>query len=155
MRQGTAPMRGAIKGITGFVLLITAGFLAASIYRRGFLVVGALMGAVTVLCYLFAPTGYELANGQLVVYSRLRTKTFGPVVRCAILTEQTPGGVRLWGNGGLFALTGIFWNSSYGIFRAYVTSANYRDQVLVETETRKILISPERPEELVKSCPGG
>jgi hypothetical protein len=67
-------------------------------------------------------------------------------------------GLRLWGNGGLFAATGIFWNKAYGVFRAYVTSARYQDYVLVQTRTQKILISPENPAEFVKawtsSAPG-
>ena len=58
-------------------------------------------------------------------------------------------GLRLWGNGGLFAATGIFWNQAYGVYRAYVTSARYQDYVLVETRTRKVLISPENPAEFV------
>ena len=60
-------------------------------------------------------------------------------------------GVRLWGNGGLFAATGIFWNPAYGVYRAYVTSARYQDYVLAETRTQKVLISPENPEDFVKA----
>jgi hypothetical protein len=67
-------------------------------------------------------------------------------------------GLRLWGNGGLFAATGIFWNRAYGVYRAYVTSARYQDFVLVETRTQRILISPADPEAFVKnwtpSAPG-
>jgi len=60
-------------------------------------------------------------------------------------------GVRLWGNGGLFAATGIFWNKEYGVFRVYVTSARHQDYVLVATRTRKILISPEDPAQFVRA----
>ena len=78
-------------------------------------------------------------------------KVFPAVTRCSTLTARPPMGLRLWGNGGLFAGTGIFWNQAYGVFRAYVTSARYQDYVLVETRTRKVLISPENPEEFVRT----
>jgi hypothetical protein len=82
---------------------------------------------------------------------RLGRKVFAPVSRCSLLSERPPLGLRLWGNGGLFAATGIFWNKVYGVYRAYVTSARYTDYVLVETPTRKILISPENPGEFVRA----
>jgi hypothetical protein len=58
-------------------------------------------------------------------------------------------GIRLFGNGGLFAGQGFFWNRMFGLFRAYVTSARPADLVLVETTNRKILISPRDPQAFV------
>ena len=78
-------------------------------------------------------------------------KVFPAVTGCATLTARPPRGVRLWGNGGLFAATGIFWNKAYGVFRAYLTSARYQDYVLVSTRAQKILISPENPEEYMET----
>jgi hypothetical protein len=88
---------------------------------------------------------------ELTVQFRAGQKVFPAVTRCSTLTARPPMGLRLWGNGGLFAATGIFWNKAYGVYRAYVTSARYQDYVLVETRTRKILISPENPEAFVKA----
>ncbi len=154
MKQAAAPMSTAIKVTTGLILFMTAGFLVAAFYAPVLWIAAALAGGVTLLCYLFAPVGYELDGDRLTVYFRLGSKVFAPVARCATLTNRPPMGLRLWGNGGLFAATGIFWNKSYGIFRAYVTSAQVRDQVVVDTATQKILISPEGPEEFVKWCQG-
>ena len=80
-------------------------------------------------------------------FFRLGQKVFPAVTGCSTLSARPPMGLRLWGNGGLFAATGIFWNRDYGVHRAYVTSARYQDYVLVETRTRKVLISPENPGE--------
>ena len=112
---------------------------------------GAVLSAVALFCYLRAPVAYEITNDELTVRFRLGQKVFPAVTGCATLTGRPPRGVRLWGNGGLFAATGIFWNQAYGVFRAYLTSARYQDYVLVATRTRKILISPENPAEFVKT----
>ena len=110
-----------------------------------------LLATVAFFCYLYAPIAYELTGDQLTVRFRMGQKVFPAVTGCATLTARPPMGLRLWGNGGLFAATGIFWNKAYGVYRAYVTSARYQDYVLVETRTQKILISPENPEEFVRT----
>jgi hypothetical protein len=151
MTQATAPMSAAIKFITGLVLAMTVALLIAGLKVCGLLLGGAIMVTVVGLCYLFAPVGYELSGDQLTVRFRVGQKVFPGVTGCQTLTARPPMGLRLWGNGGLFAATGIFWNQAYGVYRAYVTSARYQDYVLVATRTRKILISPENPVEFVKA----
>jgi hypothetical protein len=150
MTQATAPMSLAIKFITGLVLAMTAVLIIAGLQARGLLLGGAILATVVGFCYLYAPVAYELSGDQLTVRFRLGQKAFPAVTRCSTLTARPPMGLRLWGNGGLFAGTGIFWNKAYGVFRAYVTSARYQDYVLVETRTRKVLISPENPQEFVR-----
>jgi len=149
MTQETAPMSPAIKTITGIVLIMLAFMLALSLTAWPMLVGAALLAALVLGCYLRAPVAYNLEGDQLTVRFRLGRKVFAPVSRCSLLAERPPLGVRLWGNGGLFAATGIFWNKLYGVYRAYITSARYTDYVLVETPTRKILISPENPGKFV------
>ena len=151
MTQASAPMSPAIKFITGLVLVMTVVFLIAGLKVCGLLLGAAALATVTFFCYLYAPIAYELTDDQLTVRLRLGQKVFPGVTGCTTLTARPPMGLRLWGNGGLFAATGIFWNKAYGVFRAYLTSARYQDYVLVETRTQKILISPENPEEFVKT----
>jgi hypothetical protein len=64
------------------------------------------------------------------------------VVKCSILSTPFGFGIRLFGNGGLFAGSGIFWSRKLGVFRAYVTTSKPADMVLAETAKTKILISP-------------
>jgi hypothetical protein len=151
MTQGTAPTSPAIKIATGFVLIMLAVILAISLTVWPMLFGAALLGAVILGCYLRAPVTYDLTGDQLTVRFRLGEKVFAPVTQCSLLTARPPWGLRLWGNGGLFAATGIFWNKAYGVYRAYVTSARYADWVLVETSTQKVLISPENPGEFVRA----
>ena len=151
MTQASAPMSTAIKVITGLVLAMTALMLLAAVKVWGLLWGSALIATVALFCYLYAPMAYELTGDELTVRLRLGQKVFPAVTGCSTLSARPPMGVRLWGNGGLFAATGIFWNQAYGVFRVYVTSARYQDYVLVATRTRKILISPENPAEFVRA----
>ena len=159
MTQESAPMSPAIKFITGLVLVMTVVILIAAVKVCGLLLGGAGLATVAFFCYLYAPIAYELTRDQLTVQFRMGQRVFNGVTGCETLTARPPMGLRLWGNGGLFAATGIFWNKAYGVYRAYVTSARYQDYVLVETRTQKILISPENPENFVRawasSAPAG
>ena len=149
MTQASAPMSPAIKVITGLVLALTAAVLIMSVKVCGLLWGGGILATIVLFCYLYAPIAYELTGDELTVRFRLGQKVFPAVTGCSALSARPPMGLRLWGNGGLFAATGIFWNRDYGVHRAYVTSARYQDYVLVETRTRKVLISPENPGEFV------
>jgi hypothetical protein len=151
MTQASAPMSTAIKVITGLVLAMAAVMLLAGVKVWGLLLGGAILATVALFCYLYAPVAYELTGDELTVRLRWGRKVFPAVTGCSTLSARPPMGLRLWGNGGLFAATGIFWNRAYGVFRVYVTSARYQDYVLVETRTRKVLISPEDPAEFVRA----
>ena len=151
MTQASAPMSPAIKVITGFMLVMMASMLLIGVQFGALLWGSALLAAVTLFCYLYAPIAYELTGDELTVRFRLGQKVFPAVTGCSTLSARPPMGLRLWGNGGLFAATGIFWNQAYGVYRAYVTSARYQDYVLVATRTQKVLISPENPADFVKA----
>ena len=149
----TAATSLSIKIVTALVLAITAGLCVAAVQDAHLLIAGALLAVTSLLCYLWAPIGYEVADGWLTVRFRLGQKQFGPIMRCSRVTQRSRCSIRLCGNGGLFAGTGLFWNRAYGVYRSYVTSDRTADLVLVETAGRKILISPEHPDEFVASCP--
>ena len=137
MTQPIAPMSPAIKVITGLVLVMTVAIFLAAGKVGGCCWRGALLSIVVFFCYLYAPVAYELTGDQLTVRFRLGRKVFQAVTGCSTLTARPPRGVRLWGNGGLFAATGIFWNKAYGVYRAYVTSARYQDYVLGQPGPKK------------------
>jgi len=150
MKQNVAPTSLTIKVITLFVLLFTLGMFIGALFVPELLWVGIVLAIIVVLCYLFAPIAYELTGRQLAIVTRINKKLFGPVLKCSTIGNEKPSfGLRLWGNGGLFAATGIFWNKKYGTFRAYVTTGERSHLVLVGTPTTKVLISPENPEQFV------
>jgi hypothetical protein len=152
MKQNVAPTSLSIKIITLFVLLLTLGMFIGAFFEPGFLWAGIVLAIIVLFCYLLAPVAYELNGRQLAIVTRISKKIFNPVIKCSTISEEKPSfGFRLWGNGGLFAGTGIFWNKKYGIFRAYVTTGDRKSLVLVDTTTTKVLISPENPDQFVRT----
>ena len=162
MTQATANMSVAVKLTTALMLIIVTGTLAGAAYERsaGLLAVGTFLAVVSVVCYLLAPVRYELSEGWLTVFLRVGRRRFGPVVMCAALSDvDTPRHIlwslRMIGNGGVFAGTGIYWHRALGVFRAYVTSARRADMVLIATPSQKIVISPQDPQSFVGDCSSG
>ncbi|HEY5649125.1 MAG TPA: PH domain-containing protein [Nitrospiria bacterium] len=128
---------------------MTAGLLIASLSFDILLLPALILGAITLGCYLRAPVAFDLSLRKLTIVFRFGEKQFAQVSKVSRVEGPLSLGIRLWGNGGLFAGTGIFWNKKYGIFRAYVTRGKPADLVLVETPDKKVIISPENPERFV------
>jgi Bacterial PH domain len=145
MRYPAAPVSRSIKIITAFVMLLSAVLILVSVYDAALLIAGILLVLLSLGAYLRAPVAYDLSDGRLTVLYRWGKRRFGPVVNCSRIDASFPMAIRLWGNGGLFAGTGIFWNRTLGIFRAYVTRGKPSELVLVRTANRPVLISPENP----------
>jgi hypothetical protein len=61
--------------------------------------------------------------------------------------DALKGSLRLAGNGGLYACTGLFRNKRLGLYRAFVTDLNRCD--VLRLPKRPIVVSPDRPEEFV------
>jgi len=152
MRQPAAPASPCIKIVTSFILILTAVFILLSVYQAALLFAGTLLGVMTLVAYLRAPVAYDISGGRLTVLYRWGEKRFGPVVGCSRIEGRFPMAIRLWGNGGLFAGTGIFWNRTLGIFRVYVTRGKPSELVLVRTPRRPILISPENPAHFIEGA---
>jgi hypothetical protein len=127
--------------------LLTVGFLAGSLYSPRL-----LLALISFVCYLTAPVSYELTDNRLTVFTHLGSRDFGPVLRCAPVEGSIWWGVRVFGNGGMFAGTGYYWTPRYGFFQAYVTTARRSEMVMVDTPTRRVLISPENADEFIASC---
>lgn len=153
MHQRIAPACFSIKLVTATVLLLAAALIAAAFRSSALVPAASIFLLIIGVAYLLSPAGYSLTNGMLVVERRWGSRAFGPVVRCSIPGEKPRSfTLRLWGNGGFIAGTGIYWNRRWGIFRAYVTRAKYDEYVLVETADKKILISPEDPPAFVRDA---
>ncbi|MCX7009116.1 MAG: PH domain-containing protein [Kiritimatiellaeota bacterium] len=141
-----APMSRAIKVVTTGVLALVLAFVAGGLLEKHLPLVGLFVGVVTFICYLLAPVAYDTTGGQLTVLLRAGKKSFGPITDATSLSGRWPFTLRLLGNGGVFAGTGIYWNKPHGVFRAYVTSARLQDAVLITTDAGKVMISPEDPQ---------
>jgi hypothetical protein len=142
MKHPAAPLSLGIKLVTGGVLALGAVLFALSYYTPMLLFAGVVLLIISFGCYLRAPVAYDVTQGVLTVLFRYGLKELGPVTNCSPVPEKIPFTIRVWGNGGLFAGTGFYWNKLWGIFRAYVTTSQRSNLVLVETASQKVLISP-------------
>lgn len=100
---------------------------------------------------LFAVRGFRLEDRCLVV-RRLGWNTRIPLDGLQSVTldpDAMKDSLRLAGNGGLFACTGLFRNKRLGLYGAFVTDLNRC--VVLRLPKRPIVISPDRPEEFVRT----
>lgn len=150
MKQQSAATAISIKIITAIYLAGTICLIIATFFKNILLIPSLIMGMIAVLCYLYSPRFFEISGNTLIIIYRFGQKEFKPVRGCRVITEERQFGIRLWGNGGLFSATGIFWNRSNGIFHAYVTASKPEGLVMVEIPGKKIVISPENPQQFVQ-----
>jgi hypothetical protein len=91
----------------------------------------------------FMVRGYLLTERHIEV-QRLGWNTVLPLSGLVAVTgepEGMSGSVRLFGNGGLFAISGWFWNRRIGRFRAYATDPG-RTVLLRYRDGRKVVVTP-------------
>ena len=94
---------------------------------------------------LFTVRGYILTGDALLI-RRLFWNTRIPLETVISVTpdpKAMTGAIRTLGNGGLYGFSGRFRSGKLGSFRAYVT--DFKKCVIIETPTRKIVVSPEDP----------
>jgi hypothetical protein len=75
-----------------------------------------------------------------IALAGLRSVRFDPAAVC--------GSIRTCGNGGLFSFTGWYWNRTLKSYRAFATDP--KRVVVLTFDTRRIVVTPERPEEFVR-----
>lgn len=139
----------AIRIVTAIVLALTAVLFAAAIAGRTTPIPAGLLLVIVAACWAFwTPVAYETGGGALVVRFRIGRVRYAPVTGADSPTDALSGVIRLFGNGGLFAGSGIYWSRAQGVFRAYVTRLAPQDLVRVEAGGRRIFVSPANPASL-------
>lgn len=91
----------------------------------------------------FMVRGYALTENHIEV-RRLGWSSVLPLAGLIAVTgepEGLRGSVRLFGNGGLFGISGWFWNRRIGRFRAYATDPA-RAVLLRYRDGRQVLLTP-------------
>lgn len=106
----------------------------------------AMIGAPLVMllgALPFMVRGYVLTETRIEV-RRLGWNTVLPLAGLAAVNGEPQGlrgSVRLFGNGGLFAISGWFWNRRIGRFRAYATDPE-RAVLLRYRAGQKVIVTP-------------
>lgn len=155
-----APWSTGLVVVSVTVTLLFAGVAGAALFlpvptawlRWTLLILPPVLLAV---CALGAVRGYTLERGMLWIHRPLRV-TGLPLTglrACTWDPEATRNSLRLFGNGGLYAFTGLFWNRRLGRYRMYAT--DLRRAVVLRFTDRTVVISPDRPEEFVRAVAAG
>jgi hypothetical protein len=111
----------------------------------------ALLPVVIVLItLLFMVRGYVVTADEIVVERPFWSTRFerARLHSASIDPEALRGSLRLFGNGGMFSFTGLFWNSKLGRFRAFITDP--RRSVILRFADRIVVISPADPDAFVR-----
>jgi Bacterial PH domain len=146
-----APWSSSLRITTTVAMLVLLGVLvvAALVGSRALMPMPLRVGlvALPVLIVLvtlpFMVRGYLLTDKEIEV-QRLGWRTLLPLAGLVAVTGQPEGlhgSMRLFGNGGLFAMTGWYWNRRIGRFRAYVTDPA-RAVLLCYRDGRQVILSP-------------
>jgi hypothetical protein len=137
--------------LTVLTLLSSATILgaAAVAWSRGGSVVAALLLVILAIPLALTIRGYALAPGELRI-RRLWWDTRWPLdgpIKASVRPQVMARSWRLWGNGGMFAISGHFSNAALGRYRAFVT--DFKRTVVVETPRGIVVVSPDRPDQFV------
>jgi hypothetical protein len=157
-RFPVAPWPTALKVTSGFatLALVVAGAFA---YRAipgpvGFthafgLGIALVFPAIAVGAMLFMVTGYEVVGEDLHVDRPL----WSTRIALAGLTSARhepgicKGSLRIFGNGGMYAFTGLYQNRALGRFRLFGT--DLKRAVVLSLERRVVVVTPADPQALL------
>jgi hypothetical protein len=108
---------------------------------------------VALLAVLFVVTAYEVDSTEL----RIRRLFWSTRLPLAGLTrawhdpEAIRRSIRIFGNGGLYSVTGLFQNTTLGRYRAFVTDPKL--SVVLRLAKRTVVISPADPAAFLQVLP--
>ena len=144
-----------MKAITSGVIALFAAILTTIVILDGgisaaIFFIGALFILILAGCYYFRISSYSVTDDGIVIrrpFDMVVLKRDGLTDVCRIDGKSLRYSVRTFGIGGLFAITGKFWNRRYGDMTWYVTRTD-RVVVLVFGQ-KKVLLSPDLPGEFL------
>ena len=145
----TAPWSRSLRLLTtlSVLLLLTLALTGSLLGPRQLLVWRlAMVGAPLVLLVgslVFMVRGYVLTETRIEV-RRLGWSTRLPFAGLIAVTGEPQGlrgSLRLFGNGGLFAISGWFWNRRIGRFHAYATDPE-RAVLLRYRDGNQVVVTP-------------
>jgi hypothetical protein len=150
-----APWSRALKTASALAVVVLAGIAAAAILvvparllLTRSVMLGVPLGALA-LALLNRVSGYTLTATHLQVRRPFWSTTFALAQLLSVAgdAEVFKGSVRLFGNGGLFSITGFFWKRRLGCYRAFATDP--ARAVVLRFRTRTIVVTPDDPQRFI------
>jgi hypothetical protein len=148
---------GLAKGITIGVIILFSVIIGGQLIPSyeldpiGSTVLIGLLFGICLFCILFRPLTYVLTSDKLIIHRLLSDVANDR--KDIVTTREISNGdmgltIRTFGVGGLFGYFGKFSNTKIGRLTMYATRRN--NSVLIETTSKKIILSPDDPIELVR-----
>jgi hypothetical protein len=150
-----APLSRMVRNVTVLTLVILTLPVLAALFApiRPPLIVVIVLIAVPLLA--FAQTFASRVRGYTLTETEILVRRGVGVVRLPIAGLQSVtgdvdamrGSIRVFGNGGLFSITGRFWNNKLGWYRALATDPSRA--VVLRYADRRIVITPHDPQQFI------
>jgi Bacterial PH domain len=114
-----------------------------------FVLLMAILFSVPLVAALFIIRGYELEATELLIRRLLWSTRLSLLKLREAWADPTAmkRSLRLFGNDGLFSITGLFWNRRLGRYRAFATAPS--NAVVLKLADRIVVVTPERPDDFL------
>lgn len=136
---------GTTAAVVLLLVLVLAGWFAGPRQPPLLRVLTVVLPLAVLLAPLpFMVRGYRLTDRHIVV-RRPGWSTYLPLAGLSEVSGAPEGlrrTVRLFGNNGLYAITGWYWNRRLGRFRAYATDSD-RVVLLRYADGARIVVTPD------------
>jgi len=148
MKNYTAPWSTSLIVVSSLVTAVCGGISIHLIWSGH---AWEALGPLAIICggLLFTIRGYAVTPDAILVH-RLFWTTRLPLSglqSAEVAPDVMRRSIRVFGNGGLFSLTGWFRNKALGAYRAFVTDPHRA--VVLHFPTRTVVVSPSAPEDFV------
>ncbi len=154
-----ASMDTSTKFITAFVILILFAVITfpfISIPKSIGILSPILTALITIIIFsipiLYKPKSYSIETNQIIIHRWINDIIIlkNEITSVELLDKhKLKGSIRTFGVGGLFGYFGKFYNSTIGAMTWYATRRN--NYILITTTSnKKIIITPDNPEDFVK-----
>ena len=149
MKTYKAPWSTSLIIVSALVSVLLTGAAVLQLASHGRVWPAVLALVIVIGGLLFTIRGYSLTPDALLVH-RLLWSTRVPLSELQtveVMPDVMRSGLRLFGNGGLFSVTGWFRNRALGTYRAFVTDPHRT--VVLRFPSRRLVGSPSLPDEFV------
>jgi len=144
-----APWGKTLRWMSAFTAVIITAVAVLTLFKTKPEPVGWLVALILPAAALFIVRSYAIEPNVLAI-RRLLWTTRLPLAglqSAEVSPNVMRGSLRLFGNGGMFSITGLFRNRALGNYRAFVTDLT--KTVVLRFPKRTVVVSPENPERFV------
>lgn len=114
-------------------------------------IIAVVPAIILAVAALFVVTGYEVDPTELRIQRLLWSTrvSLDGLTRAWADPSAMRGSIRVFGNGGLYSFSGVFYHVALGRYRAFVTDS--RRAVVLKMNKRVVVVSPAEPAQLVQA----